>query len=147
MANINVGPDPHLTYENTKDLVRFAKDCWMSGVVQSKPHPTFPPYMWQVGQYMSTVEGVAPAQNVQTSPALRTKVSRFAPRFPFCRSVVPSITAPWLSGSGNNAPFPPFLQLVALKTFPLGAVGVIPGGPIEGLLRVFGQFTLTLPTG
>ena len=29
----------------------------------------------------------------------------------------------------------------------LGAEGDIPGGPIEGLLRVFGQFTLTLPTG
>ena len=29
----------------------------------------------------------------------------------------------------------------------LGAERVIPGGPIEGLLRVFGQFALSLPTG
>ena len=33
------------------------------------------------------------------------------------------------------------------RSMTLGAEGVIPGGLIKGLLRVFGQFTLTLLSG
>ncbi|KAF9778847.1 hypothetical protein BJ322DRAFT_1089959 [Thelephora terrestris] len=89
----------HLT-ERTEDLVRFANESWISGIIQvSTTISSISVMGGKVGEHTWRDNFNIGRSNV--SIALMTKIPQI----------------PGLPDSGNNAPFPSFSQLVTLKKF------------------------------
>ena len=102
--------------ERTEDLIHFANESWMSGMVQLS---SIVPSVRVVGGKLDerTWRDNFNIERSNFSVALSTK-SEFL--YPICPSAVQQFPVPQLPGlpdSGKNTPFPPFSQLVTLKTF------------------------------
>lgn len=103
--------------ERTEDLVHFANESWMSGTVRVSG--TVPSVRVMGGKFgHHTWRDSLNVERSNFSVAISTKselVHPTSPSTPIQQFPVPQL--PGLPNSGKNTPFPPFSQLVTLKTF------------------------------
>ena len=102
--------------ERIKDLVNFANESWMSGIVQlSGTIPSARVVGGKVGEH--TWRDNISIKRSNFSVALSTESELLRPIFLFAIQQFPVPQLPGLPNPGKNTPFPPFSQLVTLETF------------------------------